>query len=252
MTPAYLVLDSGFTLETGRPRPRGILIQIESGQRCSRVGRRRVASGWTGAASSMNEVTRILSAIEQGDPQAAEQLLPLVYDELRKLAAQKLAQEKPGQTLQATALVHEAYLRLVDPSEGRTGTAAATSSPPRPRPCAASWSTTPAASDGPKHGGDQKTDPLDAVEHRRRRTVPTICWPSTRRSTSFAGQDPLKAELVKLRYFAGLTIEQAAEALGISPDTADRYWAFARAWLHARLVRGEEAGPGDKIIPDRE
>ena len=97
----------------------------------------------------MNDVTRILSAIEQGDPQAAEQLLPLVYDELRKLAAQRLAQEKPGQTLQATALVHEAYLRLV----GRrrrpgTGTAAATSSPPRPRPCAASSSRTPAASSG--------------------------------------------------------------------------------------------------------
>ena len=118
MTPAYLVLDSGFTLETGRPRPRGILIHIESGPRCSGVGRRRVASGWTGAASSMNEVTRILSAIEQGDPQAAEQLLPLVYDELRRLAAQRLAQEKPGQTLQATALVHEAYLRLVDSERG--------------------------------------------------------------------------------------------------------------------------------------
>src|SRR5436305_15313541 len=96
---AYLVLDSGFTLETGRSRPRGILIQFESEPGRSRVGRRRVASGWTGAASSMSEVTRILSAIEQGDAHATEQLLPLVYEELRKLAAQKLAQEKPGQTL---------------------------------------------------------------------------------------------------------------------------------------------------------
>ena len=94
----------------------------------------------------MNDVTRILSAIEQGDPQAAEQLLPLVYDELRKLAAQRLAQEKPGQTLQATALVHEAYLRLVGPGRRPAGTAAATSSPPRPRRCAASSSRTPAAS----------------------------------------------------------------------------------------------------------
>src|SRR5206468_9084150 len=105
-------LVSGFTLKTSRPRPRGILIQIQSGRWCSRVGR-LVASGWTGVASSMNEVTRVLSAIEQGDPQAAEQLLPLVYEELRRLAAQRLAKEAPGQTLQATALVHEAYLRLV-------------------------------------------------------------------------------------------------------------------------------------------
>ena len=94
----------------------------------------------------MNDVTSILSAIEQGDPQAAEGLLPLVYEELRKLAAQRLAQEKPGQTLQATALVHEAYLRLVGGDRARAGTAAATSSPPRPRPCAASSSTRPAAS----------------------------------------------------------------------------------------------------------
>ena len=97
----------------------------------------------------MNDVTRILSAIEQGDPQAAEQLLPLVYDELRKLAAQKLAQEKPGQTLQATALVHEAYLRLVGRRKSPSaGTAGATSSPRRPRPCGASSSRTPAQADG--------------------------------------------------------------------------------------------------------
>ena len=109
----------------------------------------------------MSEVTRILSAIEQGDPHAAEQLLPLVYDELRRLAAQRLAQEKPGQTLQATALVHEAYLRLVD-AERRpgTGTAAATSSPPRPRPCAASWSRAP-AQEALKHGGERRRVNLD-------------------------------------------------------------------------------------------
>src|SRR6476469_2759352 len=102
----------------GRPRPSAGLIRVESGQRCPGLGHRLGVSGCTRAASSMSEVTHILSAIEQGDPHAADQLLPLVYDELRKLAAQKLVQEKPGQTLQATALVHEAYLRLVD-AEGR-------------------------------------------------------------------------------------------------------------------------------------
>ena len=93
----------------------------------------------------MNDVTRILSDVEQGDPHAAEQLLPLVYDELRKLAAQKLAQEAPGQTLQATALVHEVYLRLVDTEKAQHWDSRGTSSPPPPRPCAASWSRTPAA-----------------------------------------------------------------------------------------------------------
>ena len=101
-----------------------------------------------GRLSTMSDVTRILSAIEHGDPKAAESLLPLVYDELRKLAAQRLAQEKPGQTLQATALVHEAYLRLVGDEDARTGTAAATSSPPPPRPCGASWSSGHAARGG--------------------------------------------------------------------------------------------------------
>src|SRR6476469_1499416 len=103
----------------GRPRPSAGLIRVESGQRCPGLGHRLGVSGCTRAASSMSEVTRILSAIEQGDPHAADQLLPLVYDELRKLAARKLAREKPGQTLQATALVHEAYLRLVDPGGER-------------------------------------------------------------------------------------------------------------------------------------
>ena len=117
----------------------------------------------------MNDVTRILSAIEHGDPQAAEQLLPLVYDELRKLAAQRLAQEKPGQTLQATALVHEAYLRLVGRRRGPgTGTAAATSSPPRPRRCAASSSRTPAASRPQKHGGGRQRVDLDERRARGR------------------------------------------------------------------------------------
>ena len=157
----------------------------------------------------MTDVTRILSAIEQGDPQAAEQLLPLVYDELRKLAAQKLAQEKPGQTLQATALVHEAYLRLVG-SEPRpaTGTAAATSSPRPPRPCAASSSRTPAASGRPKHGGERQRVDLDEAGARRTRRRAEDLLALDEALTRLAAEDPGKAELVKLRFFAGLTIER--------------------------------------------
>jgi RNA polymerase sigma factor (TIGR02999 family) len=189
----------------------------------------------------MSDVTRILSAIEQGDPQAAEQLLPLVYDELRKLAAQKLAQEKPGHTLQATALVHEAYLRLVDGekaehwnSRGHFFAAAAEAmrrilvdNARRKR--------------RPKHGGDRQrvalgeslpwADPGDdllAIDEALNR---------------LAAEEPVKAELVKLRYFAGLSLEEAAACLSISPATAKRYWAVARAWLFAALSEPGEPTP---------
>jgi RNA polymerase sigma factor (TIGR02999 family) len=194
----------------------------------------------------MNEVTRVLPAIEQGDPRAAEQLLPLVYDELRKLAAQKLAQEKSGQTLQATALVHEAYLRLLDSdraqdwnSRGHFFAAAAESmrrilvdNARRKR--------------RPKHGGDQKRIPLDAialsVEDRFHDLLAL-----DEALTKFAGQEPLKAELVKLRYFAGLSFDEVAACLGISPVTAKRYWAIARAWLYDALADEEVSGPGKNI-----
>ena len=185
----------------------------------------------------MNDVTRILSAIEAGDPQAAEQLLPLVYDELRQLAAQQAGRARsPGQTLQATALVHEAYLRLVggdDPAAA--GTAAATSSPPRPRPCAASSSRTPAASSAP--------DAAAAICARVDLDEVALAWPSRsrgrpagpRRGPRGAGRGrPARAELVKLRYFAGLTIPQAAAALGISPRSADLLWAYSRPGCSAR------------------
>ena len=193
----------------------------------------------------MTEVTRILAAIDQGDPQAAEQLLPLVYDELRRLAAQKLAQEKPGQTLQATALVHEAYLRLLDGehaqnwnSRGHFFSAAAEAmrrilvdNARRKR--------------RPKHGGDQKQIPLDAialpVEDRFHDLLAL-----DEALNELARQEPLKAELVKLRYFAGLSVEEAAACLGISPITAKRYWAVARAWLYAALSDDEVTGPGKK------
>jgi RNA polymerase sigma factor (TIGR02999 family) len=191
----------------------------------------------------MTDVTRILSAIEQGDPHAAEQLLPLVYDELRKLAAQKLAQEKPGQTLEATALVHEVYVRLVDvdkvqrwDSRGHFFAAAAEAmrrilieSARRKR--------------SRKHGGDLVRRDLDEVEL----AVPELGEDLLALDDALnrlAEKDPLKAELVKLRHFAGLTVEQAAQALDISPTTANRYWAYARAWLHQEITRGNAGASG--------
>jgi len=179
----------------------------------------------------MSDVTRILNAIEQGDPRATEQLLPLVYDELRLLAAQKMSQEPPGQTLQATALVHEAYLRLAG-AEDRT------------------WDNTghffKAAAEAmrrilienarrkksPKHGGDRRKTDLDesvlvvgdAVSAENMIALDEALEKLSKR-------DKVKADVVKLRYFAGLTSEQAAGILKISPTTAKRYWAYSRAWL---------------------
>ena len=194
----------------------------------------------------MSDVTRILSAIDEGDPQAAEQLLPLVYDELRRLAAQKLAQEKPGQTLQATALVHEAYLGLLEgehaqnwKSRGHFFSAAAEAmrrilidSARRKR--------------RPKHGGDREQIPLDAIAVPAEDRFHDLLA-LNEALNKFARQEPRKAELVKLRYFAGLSVEEAAACLGISPITAKRYWAVARAWLYAALSDDEATGLGKKI-----
>ena len=187
----------------------------------------------------MSEFTRILSALERGDPSAAEQLLPLVYDELRQLAAQRLAHEQPGQTLQATALVHEAYLRLVG--------------------------------DGQAHGWNSRGHFFAACAEAMRRIL--VDQARQRRSQRRGGAakrhtitsldpaipapdeellavdealerlrkiDPPKADLVKLRYFAGMTIPEAAQALGISVPTANRYWAYARAWLHEELASDDD------------
>jgi RNA polymerase sigma factor (TIGR02999 family) len=178
----------------------------------------------------MHEVTRILSAIEQGDPQAAEQLLPLVYDELRRLAAEKMAQEKPGQTLQATALVHEAYIRLVDVEKAqhwdsrRHFFAAAAEAMRR------ILVENARRKRGPKHGGAHARQELmeaDVAAPEESERLLAL----DEALTKLAGRDPKVAELVKLRYFAGLTIKQAAEILGVSPRTADHYWAYAKAWL---------------------
>jgi RNA polymerase sigma factor (TIGR02999 family) len=190
----------------------------------------------------MKELTRILYAIEEGDPHAAEQLLPLVYDELRKLAAQKLAQEKPGQTLQATALVHEAYLRLVGPgaadrwdNRGHFFAAAATAMR-RILIERARWKQRRI------HGGDRRRQELrpdlvaSAVPNEQLLSLDSAL-------AKLAQHDLLKARLVELRYFAGLTGDQAAQILGISPKTADRYWVYARAWLR-REMDGPEAVDG--------
>ena len=187
----------------------------------------------------MSDVTRILSAIEAGDASAAEQLLPLVYDELRKLAAQKLSQEKPGQTLQPTALVHEAYLRLVD------------------RERASNW-------DSRGHFFAAAAEAMRRILVESVRRKKRLRRGDARRKQSLEDNDPAiespvdaidllalnealdrleasaprKAQLVKLRYFAGLTIEEAAAARGISIRTANRDWAYAKAWLHQQL-RGD-------------
>jgi RNA polymerase sigma factor (TIGR02999 family) len=184
----------------------------------------------------MSDITQILSAIERGDARAAPQLFPLVYEELRKLAAQKMAQEKPGQTLQATALVHEAYLRLVGVEQART------------------WKSRghffAAASEAMRHilvdrarrrrsrkrGGDHVRVAFDeaglaAVEDAEEVLAVDEAL------ADLAAVDAQAAELVKLRYFAGLSIPEVAELLDIAPRSADRLWAYARAWLRRALVK---------------
>src|SRR5215470_5500476 len=184
----------------------------------------------------VNDVTRILSAIEQGDPSAAELLLPLVYDELRRLAAQKLAQEKPGQTLQPTALVHEAYLRLVDTeqaphwnSQGHFFAAAAVAM----RRILVEQARRKQAD---KHGGGRlRVDLPEALAAPEARSDDLVALDEA--LSRLERHDPDAAQLVKLRYFAGLSHQEAAEALGISRGAADRLWALARAWLFRQLSK---------------
>jgi RNA polymerase sigma factor (TIGR02999 family) len=189
--------------------------------------------------SFMSDVTHILSAIEQGDPHAAEQLLPLVYDELRKLAAQRLAAEKPGQTLQATALVHEAYLRLVNTDQARH------------------WNSRGhffvAAAEGmrrilvdsarrkrrPKHGGQrQRVELNELLGLSEDRAGEVLSLHAALEKLEAESQE--KARLVKLRYFAGLSHQEAAQAMGVSRATADRYWAYAKAFLRCEMEEAED------------
>jgi RNA polymerase sigma factor (TIGR02999 family) len=179
----------------------------------------------------MSDVTRILDAIERGDPKAADELLPLVYEELRLLAAQKLAKELPGQTLQATALVHEAYIRLVGSdsqdwdSRGHFFAAAAEA-------MRRILVDNARRKKSLKHGGDQKqVDLNEAIFADPGNVSSDYVIALDKALTRFSEEDNMKADLVKLRYFAGLTIEQTAKALGISEATAKRYWTYARAWL---------------------
>lgn len=184
----------------------------------------------------MSEVTRILSAIEQGDPSAAEQLLPLVYEELRRLAAQKLAGERPGQTLQATALVHEAYVRLVDSdparpwnSRGHFFAAAAEAM----RRILVDQARRKRAD---KHGGNLlRVDLPDDVAAPESRCDDVAALDEA--LTRLESHDPDAARLVKLRYFAGLSHQEAAAALGISRGAADRLWALGRVWLFRQLSK---------------
>ena len=189
----------------------------------------------------MSDVSRILSAIEQGDPSAAEQLLPLVYDELRRLAAQHLAQERPGQTLQATALVHEAYLRLVDVEKAQAWNSRGHFFAAAAEAMRRVLVENARRKGSLKRGGGWARQELDA-ENVEAPAAPDDLLALDEALAQLAGTDPQAAELVKLRYFAGLTVKQAAEALGMSPRSADFLWAFARAWL-LRKIEGEAPGP---------
>ena len=193
----------------------------------------------------MHDITRVLDAIDRGEPLAASELLPLVYDELRKLAAQKLAQEKPGQTLDPTALVHEAYLRIV---EGESDEGSRASDPV--------WANRrhffAAAAEAmrrilvesarrksrEKHGGGRRREHAD-LDALTARGTPHDILALHAALEQFALRDPQKAKLVELRYFGGLTLEQAAGCLQISLSTADRAWRYARAWLYAAMADAE-------------
>ena len=188
----------------------------------------------------MNDVTRILSAIEQGDPQAAAQLLPLVYDELRKLAAQRLVRERPGQTLQATALVHEAYLRLVETQKAQAWNSRGHFFAAAAEAMRRILVDNARRKQSKKRGGERiplDLDQLAAATSERLDDVLDI----DAALTGLAEADPQASKLVKLRYFAGFTMAQAAEILGVSPRTADALWAFAKAWL-LRKLEGELPG----------
>ncbi len=184
----------------------------------------------------MTDVTRILDAIDRGDARAADELLPVVYEELRRLAARHMSNERPGHTLQATALVHEAYLRLLGPdspkwdSRGHFYAAAAEAMRriliDRAR-----------AGSAKKRGGDRRKVSLEAADLIVD-AVPAEIIDLDDALTRLAAEDPVKAELVKLRFFGGLSLDESARFLGISSTTADRYWAYARAWLYHEMTSG--------------
>jgi RNA polymerase sigma factor (TIGR02999 family) len=225
-------------------RPRALASPPKSGRGRRLIGRelRLLSPRSFQGLNVMNERTRLSDAIERGDPRVAEELLPLVYEELRRLAARRLAREKPGQTLQATALVNEAYMRLVGGDGGRSWDgrghflAAAAEAMrrilidnARRKQCE-------------KHGGGRRRRELDEVEIPAG-TVDADVLALDEALIRFAAEDPAKAELVKLRYFAGLSIDEAASVLGISAATAKRHWAYSRAWLFRAIEGGVPPSP---------
>jgi RNA polymerase sigma factor (TIGR02999 family) len=192
----------------------------------------------------MSDVTQILARIDSGDPSASAELLPLVYDALRTLAAARLAHEKPGQTLQATALVHEAYLRLVTEESGPSWNGRAHFFGAAAEAMRRILVEQARRKGREKHGGQWQRQNLERV-------APAVSGLSVdllaldEALAELGRNEPAKAELVKLRYFLGLTLDEAADALGISTATADRYWKYARGWLAARL-RDEESADRDR------
>ena len=190
----------------------------------------------------MSDITLILSAIERGDPTAADQLLPLVYDELRRLAAARLAHEKPGQTLQATALVHEAYLRLVDVEQAQHWGSRSYFFAAAAEAMRRILVDTARRKQRLKHGGTLHRVPLDDLHVAVHAPVDELLAVDEFLE-ELASADQEVAELVKLRYFGGLSTEEAAKILKISPRTAYRDWQFARAWLCRRIQREEGARP---------
>lgn len=191
----------------------------------------------------MSEVTRILIQIENGDPTAADQLLPLVYEDLKRLAAYKMANELPGQTLQATALVHDAYLRLVNAESGKTwdcrGHFFAAAAESMRRILVENARKKQAV----RHGGDCKRVDMDIVNVADPKNYEFL-QALDEAIDGLAEENPTAAQVVKLRFFAGFTIEQAAESLQVSLRTANRHWAYAKAWLYQRIS-------GDEDIPEK-
>jgi RNA polymerase sigma factor (TIGR02999 family) len=193
----------------------------------------------------MTDITRILNAIEQGDAKAADKLLPLVYEELRRLAAQKMSHEPPGQTLQATALVHEAYIRLVGSQDqnwrGRTHFFAAAAEAMR-RILIDNARRKKSLKRG---GGFNKIEIEDSIMTNNKSSKIDELIALDEALKKLEGIDKVKADLVKLRFFTGLTIEQSAAILGISHATAERYWDYTRSWLHLEITKGNEATDPD-------
>jgi RNA polymerase sigma factor (TIGR02999 family) len=185
----------------------------------------------------MNDVTQVLDALARGDACAADRLLPLVYDELRALAAQRLAQEQPGQTLQATALVHEAYLHLLDGDKAAQWNSRAHFFGAAAEAMRRILVDQARRKQSRKHGGDLAREDLDGLEIALPE-VPEDLIALDEALTRLAATDKTAADLVHLRFFAGLSLPEVAQQLCISPRTADRLWAYARAWLHQEIQGG--------------